>query len=311
MLITWGLENASHNPKTVTTLGSYDGVHLGHKQILARLRERKQELGLDRSLLLTFHPHPKEVLRKNDAPVELLTTISERLELLEKEKIDEVVVIKFTHEFSQTSYLNFFQKTIVELLGTRAMVVGFNHAFGKNREGDTEHLRKIAPQMGITIEEVPPVSLEGISISSSKIRLALKAGDMMNSNDWLGRPYMLTGRVVHGDSLGRELGFPTANLVIDPIKLIPADGVYSARALIRGKAYQAALSIGSKPTIRSDGERTVEALLLDFESDLYGEELRVECLGFLRPQEAFASLDELKRAIGRDVAVIRQMKPHS
>jgi riboflavin kinase / FMN adenylyltransferase len=310
LVITWGLENASHNPKTVTTLGSYDGVHLGHKQILARLRERKKELELDRSLLLTFHPHPQEVLRRSGSPVELLTTIEERLELLECEKIDEVVVIKFTHEFSQTSYLDFFHKTIVELLGSRAMVVGFNHAFGKNREGDAEHLKKIAPQMGITIEEVPPVSISGISISSSKIRLALKAGNMADANDWLGRPYLLTGRVVHGESLGRELGFPTANLAIDPVKLIPADGVYSARVSINGRAHQAALSIGSKPTIRSDGERTVEALLLDFEGDLYGDPLRVECLGFLRPQEAFSSLDELKQAIGRDVAVIRQLQAH-
>jgi riboflavin kinase / FMN adenylyltransferase len=308
LVITWGLEHASHNPKTVTTLGSYDGVHRGHKKILDRLRKRKKELALDRSLLLTFHPHPQEVLRKNAAPVELLTTIDERLELLEKEGIDEVLVIKFTHEFSQTSYLDFFQKTIVELLGSRAMVVGFNHAFGKNREGDAEHLKKIAPAMGITIEEVPPVSADGISISSSKIRLALKTGDMANANAWLGRPYLLMGGVVHGDSIGRTLGYPTANIEVDPIKLIPADGVYAARATVRGRTYQSALSIGSKPTIHSDGARAIETLLLDFDGDLYGEELRIECLGFLRPQETFATLDELKQAIGRDVSVIRQIE---
>ncbi len=311
MKVTWGLENASHNPKTITTQGSYDGVHLGHQRILERLRARKKEFGLDRSLLLTFHPHPQEILRKSGAPVELLTTIDERLELLEKEGIDEVVVIKFTHEFSQTSYLDFFRKTIVGTLGSRAMVVGFNHAFGKNREGDADHLRRIAPAMGIAIEEVPPVAIDGISISSSKIRLALKTGDMPNANAWLGRPYALTGRVVHGDSLGKTLGFPTANLEVDSVKLIPADGVYAARAVIRGKRYQAALSIGSKPTIRSDGERTIETLLLDFDGDLYGEELRIECLGFLRPQEGFSSLDELKHAISRDVAVIRELEAYS
>ncbi|HET6400223.1 MAG TPA: bifunctional riboflavin kinase/FAD synthetase [Candidatus Kapabacteria bacterium] len=311
MVITWGLENASHNPKTITTQGSYDGVHLGHRRILERLRARKKEFGLDRSLLLTFHPHPQEVLRKSGSPVELLTTIDERLELLEKQGIDEVVVIEFTREFSQTSYLDFFRKTIVEALGSRAMVVGFNHAFGKNREGDADHLKKIAREMDILVEEIPPVTVGSISISSSKIRLALKTGDMVNANAWLGRPYPLTGRVVHGDSLGKTLGFPTANLEIDPVKLIPADGVYAARAVIRGKNYLAALSIGSKPTIRPDGERTVEALLLDFDGDLYSEELRVECLGFLRPQEAFSSLDELKQAIGRDVAVIRQIEAHS
>ncbi len=318
MVITWGLENASHNPKTITTLGSYDGVHVGHQQILARLHERKKELHLDRSLLLTFHPHPQEVLQfpllrgegRVSGPIELLTTIDERLELLEKEGLDEVVVIKFTKEFSQTSYIDFFRDTLVEALGTRAMVVGFNHAFGKNREGDTEHLKKLAPEMGISIEEVEPVYRDGISISSSKIRLALKAGDTANANAWLGRPYLIEGRVVHGDSVGKTLGFPTANLEIDPVKLIPADGVYAARAMVREKAYKAALSIGSKPTTRQDGERTVEALLLDFDGDLYGDALRVECLRYLRPQEAFASLDELKHAIARDVSVIREIEHH-
>ncbi|MFI5201691.1 MAG: riboflavin biosynthesis protein RibF, partial [Candidatus Kapaibacterium sp.] len=273
-------------------------------------RARKKEFGLDRSLLLTFHPHPQEVLRKNGAPVELLTTIDERLALLEKEGIDEVVVIEFTREFSQTSYLDFFRKTIVDALGSRAMVVGFNHAFGKNREGDADHLKTIAHEMDILVEEVEPVSVDGISISSSKIRLALKTEDIANANAWLGRPYSLRGHVVHGDSLGKTLGFPTANLHLDPVKLIPADGVYAARAFVRDKAYVAALSIGTKPTIHADGKRTVEALLLDFKGDLYGQELRIECLRYLRPQEEFASLDELKLAIGRDVSVIREIEAH-
>ncbi len=308
MKITWGLENAVYNPKTVTTLGSYDGVHLGHKQILARLRERKRELGLDRSLLITFHPHPQEVLRRHGAPVELLTTIEERIELIEKEGIDEMLIIKFTQEFSQTSYLDFFRETIAKQLGTRAMVLGFNHAFGKNREGDAAHLKKIAPEMGILIEEIAPVEKDGISISSSKIRLALKARDIANANAWLGYAYSLTGEVVHGDAVGRGLGFPTANLQIETTKLIPADGVYAARAVYDGKSYPAALSIGTKPTMSDDGERTVEVLLIGFSGDLYGKQMSVECLRFLRPQEKFSSLDELKRAIANDVSVIQSLE---
>jgi riboflavin kinase/FMN adenylyltransferase len=305
--VTWGLENAEHNPKTITTLGSYDGVHLGHKRILARLRERKLELSLDRSVLLTFHPHPQEVLRKTGAPVELLTPIHERIALLEHEGIDEVVVIKFTQEFSQTSYIDFFRNTIAKSLGTRAMVVGFNHAFGKNREGDAEHLKKIAPEMSISIEEVQPVSVNGISISSSKIRVALKSGDIANANEWLGRPYLLEGRVVHGDAIGHELGFPTANLEIDPTKLVPSDGVYAAHAILNGKKFKAALSIGTKPTIRDGGDRVVEALLIDFEGDLYDQNLKIECMTYLRPQEKFGSMDELKNAMARDVSVIREI----
>jgi riboflavin kinase / FMN adenylyltransferase len=303
--VTWGLENATFNPKTITTLGSYDGVHLGHKRILARLREQKQELGLDRSLLITFHPHPQEVLRRNGTSVELLTTIDERIELIEKDGIDETLIIKFTQEFSQTSYIDFFRNTIVNALGTKAMVLGFNHAFGKNREGDAVHLKKLAPEMGILIEEIAPVEKDGISISSSKIRNALKAGDTVNATAWLSRPYRLTGSVVHGDAVGRELGFPTANLQIDPVKLIPADGVYAAKVIHDGKQYKAALSIGSKPTLSDNGERTVEVLLMGFNGDLYGEKLTVECLRYLRPQKKYASLEELKLSIANDVAVIQ------
>lgn len=307
MKITWGLENATHDPKTITTLGSYDGVHLGHKRILARLREQKQELGLDRSLLVTFHPHPQEVLRRNGKSVELLTTIDERIELIEKEGIDETLIIKFTPEFSQTSYIDFFRDTIVNELGTKAMVVGFNHAFGKNREGDAAHLKKLAPEMGILIEEITPIEKDGISISSSKIRDALKAGDMANANAWLDRPYRLTGSVIHGDAIGRELGFPTANLQIDPVKLIPSDGVYAARVIHDGKHYKAALSIGTKPTLSDNGERTIEVLLIGFIGDLYGKKLTVECLRYLRPQKKYASLEELKLSIANDVSVIQSI----
>jgi riboflavin kinase/FMN adenylyltransferase len=305
--ITWGLEHATFDPKTITTLGSYDGVHLGHKRILARLRERKRELTLDRSLLITFHPHPQEILRRGGSAVELLSTIEERLELLEKEGIDETLIIKFTQEFSQTSYIDFFRDTIVNTIGTKAMVLGFNHAFGKNREGDAEHLKKLAPEMGIVVEEIPPVEKNGISIGSSKIRTAIKAGDMSNANLWLDRPYSFTGNVVHGDAIGRELGFPTANIEIDPAKVIPCDGVYAASITHKGKHYKAALSIGTKPTIHEHGERIVEVLLIGFEGDLYGEKLTVECLSYLRPQKKFPSLEELRLAIAYDVSVIQRL----
>ncbi len=308
MKVTWGLENATFNPKTATTLGSYDGIHLGHKQILSRLRDRKKELNLERTLLITFHPHPQEVLRKNNTSVELLTTIDERLELIEKEGIDETLVIKFTREFSQTSYLDFFNDTIIKALGTKAMVVGFNHAFGRNREGDADRLKTLAPELGVTIEEVQPVSIDGISLSSSKIRLALKAGDIANANKWLGRPYSFTGNVVHGDALGRTLGYPTANLELDPSKLVPADGVYAATATVNGRHYRSALSIGNKPTTHTDGDRVIEALLIDFEGELYGKNITVECLQYLRPQEKFASLEELKLAIARDLEAVRLSK---
>lgn len=307
MKIIWGLENATHHPSTIATLGSYDGVHLGHQHILSRLAERKREAGLERSVLLTFHPHPQEILKRHGREIELLTTIEERLDRLEGKGIDETIVIKFSEAFSQTSYIDFFREIIATRLGTRAMVVGFNHAFGRNREGDADHLKQLAPQLGITIEEVEPVTVDGVSISSTKIRLALKGGDPGSANAWLGRPYAFGGRVVHGDALGRELGFPTANLEIPAPKLIPADGVYAARVHLNGRSYEAALSIGTKPTTHRDGARTVEVLLLDFDGDLYDRTLTVECHRFLRPQEQFRSLEELREAIARDVQVIREL----
>ncbi|MDP4198953.1 MAG: bifunctional riboflavin kinase/FAD synthetase [Bacteroidota bacterium] len=307
MKITWGLENATHDPSTITTLGSYDGVHLGHQFILSRLAERKREMGLSRSVLLTFHPHPQEILKRHGKEIELLTTIEERLALLEGKGIDEAIVIKFSEAFSQTSYIEFFREILVGRLGTRAMIVGFNHAFGRNREGDAAHLKQLAPQMGILIEEILPVTVDNVSISSTKIRTALKGGALGDANAWLGRPYAFSGRVVHGDALGRKLGFPTANLELPAPKLIPADGVYAARVILDGKRLQAALSIGTKPTIHSAGERTVEVLLLDFDGDLYDRTLTVECHRYLRPQERFRSLEELREAITRDIQVIREL----
>ena len=307
MKITYGLENAERVPGTITTLGSYDGVHLGHQQILALLAQRKGEQGLARSVLLTFHPHPQQVLRRGGTEIELLTTIEERLELLSKLDIDETIVIEFTREFSQTTFIEFFKNIIVDRLGTKTMVVGFNHAFGKNREGDPEHLRQIAPEYGMTIEEVQPVLINGVSISSTKIRNALKAGELANANAWLGRPYSFSGKVIHGDAIGRTLGFPTANLKIPSPKLIPADGVYAATVTYNDRDYRGALSIGTKPTVKDTSERTVEVLLLDFEGDLYDKTLTVSLKQYLRPQRKYASIDELRTAIALDVQIIRSI----
>ena len=307
MKVTWGLENATCSGKTITTLGSYDGVHRGHQKILQRLQEHKRELGFDRSVLLTFHPHPQEVLRRNNTNVELLTTIDERIALIEQQGIDETIVIRFSKEFAQTSYIDFFQMTLVEKLGTKAMVVGFNHAFGKDREGDALHLKQLAPKLGVTIEEVPPVVVDEVSISSTKIRNALQSGDVANANTWLGRPYAFSGKVVHGEGLGGELGYPTANLELPKSKLVPADGVYAAKIYRNSSVYTAALSIGTKPTVHEGGPRTIEALMLDFTGQIYDETLTVECLHYLHPQKKFASLAELQLAIASDVEQIRSL----
>jgi len=303
--ITWGLENASFNPKTITTLGSYDGMHLGHIEILKRLIAKKKELGLDRSIVLTFDPHPQEILRKNNTSVDLLTTIEERLTLLEKTGVDETLVIRFSMEFAKIPYHEFFTKFLLEKIGTKAMVVGFNHAFGKNREGDIIHLQKLASGADITVEEVPPLIINDISISSTKIRHALLEGNLSEANKLLGRSYELSGIVEHGDKLGRKLGFSTANLQVPENKLIPYDGVYAGWAIYQNKKYQAAISIGNRPTIELSGERKIEAFILDFDQDIYGKLLSLEFLSYIRNQRKFNSMNELSQQIEDDVLKVR------
>ena len=305
MKITWGLENAAHDPHTILTLGSYDGVHLGHHEIIQRLCDKKRELGLTRAVLLTFHPHPQQVLRRHNSSVALLTTMGERLKLLATTGIDEVVIIEFTEQFSKTSYLDFFRDTIVTKLGTKAMVVGFNHAFGKDRQGDAMRLKSLAPQLGVDVEEVPPLIVDGISVSSTKIRHALEDAKLPEAAGLLGRKYGFSGVVTKGDQLGRTIGYPTANLEIPSEKLIPADGVYAVTVGLDGVSYKGALSIGIRPTVVEGGKRTVEVFLLDFEGDIYGKELGIECVGYIRGQEKLSDLDALKSKIAEDVARTR------
>ncbi len=306
MKVTWGIENTTYNAKTITTLGSYDGMHCGHVEILKRLTGKKVELGLDRSIVVTFDPHPQEVLHKNNTGVDLLTTIDERLALFKKTNVDEVLIIKFSLEFAKTPYTDFFNTIIVNGLGTKAMVVGYDHAFGKNREGDIEHLKLLAPQTGIVIEEVSPLIVDGVSISSTKIRRALIDGDLMTANKFLGRPYELTGIVEGGDKLGRTLGYPTANLKVPEHKLIPSDGVYAGIAIVKGKPHASAISIGTRPTVIESGARKIEAYILDFDKDIYQENITLKFLSYIRPQIKFNSEDELKKQMAVDVLKLRE-----
>lgn len=305
MKITWGLENASYNSKTITTLGSYDGMHRGHLEILKHLIIKKNELRLDRSIVLTFDPHPQEILRRNNTNVDLLTTIDERLVLLERSGVDETLIIRFSLEFAKIPYQDFFNNILLEKLGTKAMVVGFNHAFGKNREGDIRHLEEEASAANITVDEVPPLVIDGVSISSTKIRHALLEGNIDRANDYLGRPYELSGIVEHGDKLGKKLGFATANLKVPSHKLVPCDGVYAGIAVYENKNYPAAISIGNRPTVEKDGERKIEAFILDFDHDIYGEPLKIQFISFIREQQKFDSFEKLILQIEDDVKEVR------
>lgn len=282
----------------VVTTGTFDGVHLGHQQIIRRLRETAARTGGE-TVLLTFFPHPRMVLFPERAQL-LLNTQEEKTALLEKAGIDHLVVHPFTREFSMLSSADFIQDILVGKLGTKTLVIGHDHHFGRNREGSFAHLKEFGPVYGFEVEEIPAREVEHTTVSSTKIRQALGQGDVETADALLGYRYMLSGMVVKGRQLGRSIDFPTANIrVDDPYKLVPADGVYAVYVNRLGQRFKGMLNIGMRPTI--DGkERTIEVNILDFDADLYGENLTLEFVKRLRDEQKFSGLDALKEQLQKD-----------
>ena len=281
---------------SVVTSGTFDGVHLGHQKILRRLQElatRKQ----GETVLLTYWPHPRLILQPEDKSLRLLTTLSEKVKLLEEMGVDHLIILPFTKELSQMSSDEFIRDILVDKIQTKTLVIGYDHKFGKNREGSFEYLQSHSHLFGFAIEEISRQDVDDLGVSSTKIRTALAQGDISTANKYLGRPYDLSGQVVKGQQIGRSLGFPTANIQIaDDYKLLPRDGAYAVHAEVNSIQYKAILNIGDRPTV--DGEKkTIEAHLIDFEGDLYGQELRIYFQEFLREEKKFESLDALKNQL--------------
>ena len=281
---------------SVVTSGTFDGVHLGHQKILRRLQElatRKQ----GETVLLTYWPHPRLILQPEDKSLRLLTTLSEKVKLLEEMGVDHLIILPFTKELSQMSSDEFIRDILVDKIQTKTLVIGYDHKFGKNREGSFEYLQSHSSLFGFAIEEISRQDVDDLGVSSTKIRTALAQGDISTANKYLGRPYDLSGQVVKGQQIGRSLGFPTANIQIaEDYKLLPRDGAYAVHAEVNSIQYKAILNIGDRPTV--DGEKkTIEAHLIDFEGDLYGQELRVYFQEFLREEKKFESLDALKNQL--------------
>lgn len=282
----------------VVTTGTFDGVHLGHQKILDRLKETAARIGGE-TVLLTFFPHPRMVLFPGHRQV-LLNTLEEKTELLAKAGIDHLIVHPFTREFSMLSSKDFIEGVLVEKLGTKKLVIGYDHHFGKNREGSFKHLQQFGPVYGFEVEEIPAREIDHVGVSSTRIRNALQTGDVQTARAFLGYNYPLSGTVVKGRQLGRTIGFPTANLrVNDPYKLVPADGVYAVWVKRGNAVHKGMMSIGMNPTV--DGkERTIEVNLLDFDADLYGETLTLGFVQRLRNEEKFDGLEALKTQLAKD-----------
>ena len=282
----------------VLTIGTFDGVHLGHQVILKRLSEIAREINGEVTLL-TFHPHPRQILYPEQKDLLLLTTQKEKIILLERFGVDNLVFQPFSYEFSRLSYDDFVKQIIVEGIHAKKVVIGYDHHFGHNREGGLKQLSLLSGIYHFEVEEIPEQDIDYAAISSSRVRKALMAGDLHSANHLLGHLYSIEGKVVKGKQLGRTLGFPTANLETASDKLIPMNGIYAVTTSIKGISYKAMLSIGHRPTF-DNGAKSVEVNVIDFNDDLYGQEIAISLHYYLRPEKKFDTKEELIEQMKQD-----------
>ena len=282
----------------VATLGTFDGVHHGHRAVIEHLISEARKRNT-KSLLITFDPHPRIVLNKNAKDLRLITNIDEKISLLEKVGLDYLLILPFTYEFSQKTARQFIEDYLIEKLHIQAMTIGYDHHFGR-MDNENEDVVSIIKSYNIEVERIPEMDINEIAVSSTKIREAISKGKIDYANKLLGYNYQLCGTVIHGNKLGRELGFPTANLMLKfKLKLIPADGVYMVKVIHNNKEYKGMMNIGYKPTVHSQ-ERTIEVHIIDFDSIIYGENIQVYLLERIRNEVSFMNIDELKQQLISD-----------
>ncbi len=283
----------------VVASGTFDGVHVGHQKILSRLCELARERNGE-SVVVTYWPHPRFVLQANKPDLKLLSTFEEKADLFERAGVDHLVRIPFTKAFSRLSSHEFIINVLVNKISTRYLVIGYDHRFGKNREGSFDYLKEHAQEYRFDVEEIPRQDIDHIGVSSTKIRKAISEGDMHTANEYLGRPYSMTGIVASGQKIGRSIGFPTANLQgIASYKLIPTDGVYAARAKVGQQWYNGMMNIGFRPTV-SGIAHSIEVHLFNFDQDIYGAMLPVHIYSRIRSEIKFTNLDALQAQLKED-----------
>jgi riboflavin kinase/FMN adenylyltransferase len=299
MKIYYSPDDFTRLKQAVVTSGTFDGVHLGHQKILSRLKEIARKSGGE-TVVITFWPHPRLVLNPSDTALRLLNTFEEKAELLKKEGIDHVLRIPFTKEFSQITSSEFISDILVKTIGTKKLVIGYDHRFGKNRAGSFEELKINGPAYGFEVEEIPRQDVDHVGVNSTIIRRALEAGDVETASHFLGRPYSISGEVVQGDKLGRVLGFPTANIDVDSHhKLIPAEGIYVVTVEHEGKTFGGMLYIGTRPTV-GGAKLSIEVNIFNFSAEIYGQTLKVNFIRFLRGDAKLDGLDALKTQLLAD-----------
>ena len=291
----------------VITIGTFDGVHTGHQQIIKQMREEAQKISGE-TVIITFDPHPRKIVH-SESSLKLLTTLEERIELLERIGVDHLVVTPFTKEFSELSAEEYIKEFLVQRFHPKTIIIGYDHRFGKGRLGDYKLLEQLAPNFDFTVREIPEKVLNEVAVSSTRIRQSLLEGDPETANDLLGYEFFFAGKVVTGDKLGRELGYPTANIQINSAdKIIPGNGIYAVTLTIQNHSMQlfkGMMSIGTRPTVNGK-DRRVEVNIFNFDEEIYGTNLKVYLRCFIRKEEKFEGLDALRKAIDQDkVDVLR------
>ena len=285
------------------TIGTFDGVHFGHQKIIEKLVKEAKKAN-KKSVVLTFFPHPRMVLQK-DASLKLLNTIEERATLLEKTDLDYLIIHPFSKDFSRMSALEFVRDILVKQLNISKLIIGYDHHFGKNREGNITQLSEYSHLYGFKVEEIPAQDIDSVSVSSTKVRRALAAGNLKTANHYLGYNFMLTGTVVNGKKLGGKIGYPTANIdVKETYKLIPKTGVYVVKSSIGRKTVFGMMNIGNRPTINGN-HQTIEIHFFDFNKDLYHKNLTIELLYFLRDEQKFDTIEFLVHQLKKDEEIAR------
>lgn len=299
MQVHRSIENLPILKNPVLTIGTFDGVHLGHQQILRQIIETAKQIGGE-SVVFTFHPHPRIALNPDDHGLELIQTLDERIKKLERLGIDHLILFPFTKEFSRLSATEFVRNVLVNQIKIHTLIIGYNHHFGRNREGNFELLKELSALYGFNVSQIQAYSDGSTEISSTKIRTAITEGNVKLAENFLGGLYHFSGKVVKGDGIGSKIGFPTANVETDKLLLIPKQGVFAVKVLLNKSWYNGMMNIGKRPTVSDKGERKVEIHLFEFEDNLYGQELNVYLIDHIRDEKNFKSIDELKEQLYED-----------
>lgn len=288
----------------VLTIGTFDGVHIGHQKIIEKIKAEAEKMNGE-TVLFTFFPHPRLVINPNDNSLRMIQTIEEKKEVLAKLGLDHLIIFPFTKEFSQVTAQEFIKNFLVDKLKLKVIVVGYDHRFGKGREGNIELLKRYSKEYDYKVIEIPAQEIEEVNVSSTRIRKAILSGDIETANAFLSAPFKLTGHVIKGKQLGRTIGYPTANIeILDALKVIPAIGIYVVKVFLKnGNRYRGMMSIGKNPTVTACSSIKMEVNLFDFEGDLYDQQITVQFLKYLRNEVKFESVEQLKKQLDEDKKV--------